>query len=107
MITGVSRDRMEALAGQYGLTITAISGTPRVSTVALRKPRIAVYQPWGSNMDEGWTRWLLDRYGFEYTTLHPQDLRAASGADGDFDIPEEERSNWPTFVAHHWPIGSM
>jgi hypothetical protein len=103
MIAGVSRDRMEALAGQYGLTIAAIGGTPRVSTVAVRKPRIGVYQAWGSNMDEGWTRWLLDQYSFEYTTLHPQDFRAASGAMGDFDIPQDARSHWPSFVSDNAP----
>jgi len=103
VIGGVSRERIEALAGHYGLVVLATNGAPPVATVQVRKPRIAVYQPWGSNMDEGWTRWLLDDYGFEYTTLHPQDLRAASGADGDFDIPQEERSEWPTFVAEHTP----
>ncbi len=103
IISGVSRDRMETLADQYGLEIFATTGNPRVATVEVHKPRLAVYQPWGSNMDEGWTRWLLDHYGFEYTTLHPQDLRAASGADGDFDIPQNERSYWPSFVADHAP----
>ena len=27
-------------------------------------------------MDEGWTRWLIEQYGFEYVPLHPEDLKA-------------------------------
>lgn len=26
-------------------------------------------------MDEGWTRWLLERFDFEYVTLHPEDMK--------------------------------
>lgn len=42
----------------------------------LRAPRIGLYQPWTANMDEGWTRWLLEQYAFPYTTLHNDDIRA-------------------------------
>src|SRR5205814_10025625 len=40
------------------------------------KPRIAIYNPWGGSLDEGWTRWLLDQYGFAPKSVHPQDLKA-------------------------------
>src|SRR6266568_4797074 len=40
------------------------------------KPRIAIYNPWGGALDEGWTRWLLDQYGFAPKSLHPQDVKA-------------------------------
>ena len=43
----------------------------------IRAPRIGMYQPFGGgNMDEGWTRWVLEQYGFQYTTLHNADIRA-------------------------------
>ncbi|SPF40268.1 Peptidase M14, carboxypeptidase A [Candidatus Sulfopaludibacter sp. SbA4] len=43
----------------------------------LKQPRVALYQPWtGSNMDEGWTRWLFDQIGFAYTTVHNKDIQA-------------------------------
>ncbi len=40
-----------------------------------RKPRVAIYKPWSASMDEGWTRWLLDTYGFAPKTLSPQQTR--------------------------------
>jgi hypothetical protein len=42
----------------------------------VRKPRIGLYQSFNANMDEGWTRWLLEEFGFAYTTLHNADIQA-------------------------------
>ena len=37
----------------------------------------AMYQPWtGGNMDEGWTRWVLEQYQFNLTSIHNADIRA-------------------------------
>ena len=27
-------------------------------------------------MDEGWTRWLLERFGFRYTSVYNKDVQA-------------------------------
>jgi hypothetical protein len=41
-----------------------------------------MYSPWtGGNMDEGWTRWVLEQYGFNLTTLHNADIRAGKLRD--------------------------
>jgi hypothetical protein len=57
----------------------------------LKQPRVALYQAWTANMDEGWTRWLLEQFGFAYTTVHNADLQAG-GLRGKFDaivIPDQ------------------
>ncbi len=36
---------------------------------ALTAPRVAIYKPWAASMDEGWTRFLLEQYGFQPATL--------------------------------------
>ena len=38
--------------------------------------RIGVYQPWSPSMDEGWTRLVLERFGFVFVTLHNSDVNA-------------------------------
>jgi hypothetical protein len=50
---------------------------------ALRAPRIGLYRSHLSNMDEGWTRWVLDQYEFSYRTLTDKDIRSGdlSGLD--------------------------
>jgi len=49
------------------------------------RPRIALYRPWTAPIDEGWTRWLLERYGFEFTSLYNADVVAGSLA-GRYDV---------------------
>ncbi len=57
----------------YDVTIRNISAPEEFGT-PLRAPRIGVYQSWTANIDEGWTRFVLDQYEFPYTTLHNADI---------------------------------
>ena len=41
----------------------------------LNAPRVGIYQSYDPSMDEGWTRWVLDRYQFDYTKLHNEDIK--------------------------------
>ncbi len=72
----VAPDRMRRLASELALQIRGLGGKPRVKAYRLRAPRVAVYQPWTSSMHEGWSRWVLEQYGFAYTNLHNEEIRA-------------------------------
>jgi hypothetical protein len=48
------------------------SATPEI----VKRARIGLYQPWTGSMDEGWTRWTLEQYGFSYVAIHPEDFHA-------------------------------
>jgi hypothetical protein len=76
-------------SGRYEITgLAAGALTELVNDLALRatrgdasgadvgEPRIGLYRPWGGNIDEGWTRWVLEMYGFEPITVRPADVRA-------------------------------
>ena len=52
------------------------STAPFSPSVQLRAPRVGMYQSWTANMDEGWTRWVLEHYEFPYKTLHNSDIQA-------------------------------
>ena len=39
---------------------------------------MGLYKPWAASMDEGWTRFLLEQYGFEPKTLDNKAIRAGS-----------------------------
>jgi hypothetical protein len=41
-----------------------------------RTPRIGLYKPWTANMDEGWTRWVLEQFEIPYVSLTDSALRA-------------------------------
>ncbi|MBL8209845.1 MAG: hypothetical protein JNK87_04005 [Bryobacterales bacterium] len=44
----------------------------------LRKPRIGLYRSWIPSMDEGWTRWILDNFGFTYTRVLNAEITASN-----------------------------
>ncbi|MBV9676015.1 MAG: peptidase M14 [Acidobacteriaceae bacterium] len=48
-------------------------------------PRIALYKSWMAAMDEGWTRWLLEKFGFAYVNVTNKDLQAG-GLKGKYDV---------------------
>lgn len=78
-VSGVARRQLEGIASEHGVFIISSDNAPRgsMTPIPIRAPRIAMYQPWnGGNMDEGWTRWVLERYGFASTPLHNADVRA-------------------------------
>jgi hypothetical protein len=65
---------------------TDAKGTP------VSKPRIGVYEPWGGNMDAGWTRWVLEQYGFDFTVVRPADFHAPLSTRVDvLVIPDQAR----------------
>ncbi len=52
----------------------------------ITRARIGMYQRYGGgNMDEGWTRFLLEQWGFAYTSLSDKDVKAG-GLESRFDI---------------------
>ena len=58
--------RAAAAAAPAGVVLESAPATPGR---ALTAPRTGLYKPWAASMDEGWTRFLLERYGFEPRTL--------------------------------------
>jgi hypothetical protein len=78
-VSGVSREIVDTLARELGLWVAAGSeprqpGSP--PAMRIQTPRIGMYAPWtGGNIDEGWTRWVLEQYDFAVTALHNEDIR--------------------------------
>ena len=70
---------------QHG--VTALLQTRRTRTVLppLRRARIGLYRNWVANIDEGWTRWLLEQYGFPYTRV-TNDMVQAGRLNDTFDV---------------------
>ena len=58
---------------------TGVAGALPVAT------RIALYKGAPGNMDEGWTEWLLDSFGFKYTIIGPAELRGGD-LNSRFDV---------------------
>ena len=80
-VSGVSKSRMQAIATEFSLSAVALDAraAPNPRSTAFHAPRIATYQPWtGGNMDEGWTRWVLEQYEFGSSPIHNAEIRAGA-----------------------------
>ncbi len=71
LVSGLSDAQQSELATSLAL----VAERGNAIGAAVKRPRIGLFQPWTASMDEGWTRWVLEQYGFEYITLHPADLK--------------------------------
>src|SRR5205823_5209119 len=79
-----TRARVVDAARELGLTVGALDDLP-AGAAGLRPPRIAVYHAWGGNMDEGWTRWILEQFAFSYARVHDAEIRAGN-LNARFDV---------------------
>jgi hypothetical protein len=53
---------------------------------AVKRMRLGIYQRyWGGNMDEGWTRFVLEQFAIPYTTLMDAEIKKG-GLNTKFDV---------------------
>ncbi|NNF14024.1 MAG: hypothetical protein HKN72_12405 [Gemmatimonadetes bacterium] len=72
LIDGLSGGQRNALVSDLRLQATGGSA----SGASVPRPRIALYRPWNASIDEGWTRWLMEVYDFDFQSLRNADVRA-------------------------------
>ncbi|HET7622621.1 MAG TPA: M14 metallopeptidase family protein [Gemmatimonadaceae bacterium] len=82
LVTGVPRKTLDAWAAD--LSVAAEAVRPAASAVAA-PTRIALFKAAPGVIDQGWTEWLLDNYGFEYSLVTPEELQAGKLASR-FDV---------------------
>lgn len=88
----------------YGVDFTGLAAKPSGELKAIRLPKVGLYKTWDANMDEGWTRWLLQAYGFPLDTLHDNDVRTKDLAQYDaIIIPDQS----PGGILNGYPLGFM
>jgi hypothetical protein len=75
VLSGLDATRAAALARKHAVAMQAAAKAP-ADAVATKKPRLGLYRPWMSSIDEGWTRWILEEYGFTPVTLRNGDVQA-------------------------------
>ena len=77
-IPGSDSAELRHFAESLGIQIYALNQRVVDLKAKLRQPRLGLYKPWVANMDEGWTRWVLDEHEFPYRNLTDAEIRAGS-----------------------------
>jgi hypothetical protein len=66
------------IAAELGLRADGMTGKPPADARSIGRARVALYKPWVENIDEGWTRWLLERYEFPFASITDADVRGGN-----------------------------
>ncbi len=80
VIGGVSRATVGDLSKKYAVSFLAVDKAPE-HLIALHKARIGLYRPWDPSIDEGWTRWILEQYGYAPISLYNADMHSGGLRD--------------------------
>jgi hypothetical protein len=67
------------VARQTGVAFNPLASDVTRTSYQVKRLRIGMYQRYyGGNMDEGWTRWLIEQWGFPYKSLMDAEIKAGN-----------------------------
>jgi hypothetical protein len=104
--------RVAALAAELGIDFVGLNSSPSNNLSVLNLPRVGLYKSYVAFMDEGWTRWLLEEYGFGPVSLTDEDIQSGNLSELDaIVIPHPDgrvffRDNVGKILTGH-PPGTM
>jgi len=76
----IDRSELAALADELELP-TVETSQPPPALRAIAAERVGLFKPWVANMDEGWTRWVLEQYDFPMVNLSNEQIRSGEFVD--------------------------
>ena len=87
VVTGLGAAEVEKIARASHVSVSTISpASLRDASQQIRAPRIGLYRSYRPNgIDEGWTRFILEQYEFDYETVRSQDIRQGDLSE-QFDV---------------------
>ncbi len=86
IVAGGHAEAVADAASATGVDFTPLAGAIPAGAVELRAPRIALYQRYGGgNMDEGWTRLMLEQFQFPFKSVMEAEIRAG-GLNAKYDV---------------------
>jgi hypothetical protein len=76
----IDRETLAALADELALPTVELTRAPE-AVAAVEARRVGLFKPWVASMDEGWTRWVLEQYGFPVVSLSNEQIRSGEFTD--------------------------
>jgi len=70
--------KLQAIAKDTSVSFGATNERINVPGYRMSAPRIAMYKSYVASMDEGWTRFILEKYDFAFTSIVDKDIRSGS-----------------------------
>ncbi|MEK7409291.1 MAG: M14 metallopeptidase family protein [Acidobacteriota bacterium] len=86
LVAAGSEAVLAGVAKETGIDFTALKAEVSQGAHEVKRLRTGMYQRYrGGNMDEGWTRWLLEHFRFPYTSLMDAEIKKG-GLNERYDV---------------------
>ena len=86
IVSGGSKSDLDNVATETGVDFNALARNVTGGTHDVKQMRVGMYQRYrGGNMDEGWTRFLLEQFSFPYTSLKDEEIKKG-GLNATYDV---------------------
>ena len=95
---------LEDLSQETGLDFATIDNVNGDQVKELKAIKIGIYKSWQANMDEGWTRWVMEQFEFDLDTLHNEEIQSGDLSKYSAIIFPSQR---PTGIIHGHRKNSM
>ena len=69
------KNNLLKLSKELGIDFKGVNSIDNSKVKVLNKIKVGLYKSWQANMDEGWTRWMLEQFEFDIDTLHNKDIK--------------------------------
>ncbi|MBA3891608.1 MAG: peptidase, partial [Gemmatimonadaceae bacterium] len=86
-VSGTSAAAVESAARELGVSFTGTTAARPGDATPITPKRIALWDTYGGSMPSGWTRFLLERFGYDFEVVYPAAINAGNlGAKYDVII---------------------
>lgn len=92
-ITEINQRGLEKIGQELVMNGEFIKSRPEEDIHLISTKKVGIYKSWVANMDEGWTRFVLDQYEFDWDTLHNDNILQSDLSIYDAIILPSQSSN--------------
>jgi hypothetical protein len=81
----IPAEELSRLSRELHVPVRGLERAPTGPAFRVKPVRVGLYKPWVASIDEGWTRFLLERYGFRFENLSNEQMKT-SAYKGKVDV---------------------
>src|SRR6185295_519069 len=74
----ITPEAMGGISRELHVPVLPLDAAPSGPAYRVKPVRVGLYKPWIANIDEGWTRFVLERYGFAFRNLDNEAMKDGS-----------------------------
>ncbi len=78
------QDQLQDLARSLGVDAQGVASRPSGQSLRLKPIKVALLDRYGGSSPSGWTRYVLEHFGIDYTLVYPPDVDA--GKLSNYDV---------------------